>query len=86
MIININNINSIYLLLRMIMEIKEMIKYEKYHLQHLNSKNNIQQKISFDIISKKNLSFQKQINNFSLENNFTKRNEIINEINEILKK
>ena len=86
MIININNISSIYLLLRMIIEIKEMIKYEKYHLQHLNSKNNIQQKISFDIISKKNLSFQKQINNFSLENNFTKRNEIINEINEILKK
>ncbi len=86
MIINIKNSSSIYLLLRMIMEIKEMIKYEKYHLQHLNSEIIIPNKISFEIITKKNLAFQKQINNFSFENNFTKRNEIINEINQILKK
>ena len=85
MIININNINSIYLLLRMIMEIKEMIKYEKYHLQHLNSEI-IKKNISFDTIPKKYNAFQKQINNFSLENNFTKRNEIIKEITQMLKK
>ena len=79
-IININNINSLYQILKMILQIKEMIKYEKYHLEHLNSLEQLPRRFSFGIIEKKIMTFHKQIDNFLIGNNFTKRKEIISEI------